>query len=102
MYNFELILTICNHGFAEAVMETAKQNGARGGTILHARGSAMGEVSKFFGISIHPEKDILMIVTQTTTKAAIMKGIVEAHGVKTPAHGICFSVPVEDAIGFNF
>ena len=102
MNKVELILTICNRGFADAIMETAKQNGARGGTILHARGSAMGEVSKFFGITILPEKDILMIVTKAETKVDIMKGIVEAHGVKTPAHGLCLSIPVEDAIGFNF
>jgi hypothetical protein len=102
MNNIELIITICNHGFAEAIMEVAKKNGARGGTILHARGSAMGEVKKFFGITIQPEKDIIMIVCPVTQKQAIMKGIVEEHGVKTPAHSLCFSLPVTDAIGFNF
>jgi hypothetical protein len=102
MYNYELIITICNHGFAEAIVETAKQFGARGGTILHGRGSAMGEVRKFFGITIQPEKDIIMIVCLVSTKETIMKGIVEAHGIRTLAHGLCLSVPVADAIGFNF
>ena len=35
-----LLVTICNNGFADEVMDVAKSVGARGGTILHARGSA--------------------------------------------------------------
>lgn len=35
-----LILAICNSGNADDVMSTAKEAGARGGTIIHARGSA--------------------------------------------------------------
>lgn len=31
-YKHELIIIISNHGFREEIMETAKLNGARGGT----------------------------------------------------------------------
>ena len=40
MSKYDLIIVICNHGFSEEVMETAKSHGARGGTIMHGRGTA--------------------------------------------------------------
>lgn len=35
--NYEVIFAIVNAGFAEDVMDVARENGARGGTILNAR-----------------------------------------------------------------
>ena len=61
--NHEVIFAIVNSGFAEEVMEVAKAQGARGGTILHARGVARKDAEEFFGITIHSEKEILMIIS---------------------------------------
>ena len=36
--NYEVIFAIVNAGFVEDVMDVARENGARGGTILNARG----------------------------------------------------------------
>ncbi|NLD26878.1 MAG: P-II family nitrogen regulator [Acholeplasmataceae bacterium] len=102
MSDIKLILTICNDGFAEEIMEEAKLAGARGGTIMRGRSSAIHEETKFFGITIHPEKDILMIVTKDEDCSAIMKAISNKHGVGTAAHALCFSMPIDETIGFNF
>ena len=45
--NHEVIFAIVNSGFAEDVMEVAKEQGARGGTILNARGVAKEEAAAF-------------------------------------------------------
>ena len=39
-YTHEAILCIVNSGFSEAVMDSAKKAGARGGTVVNARGTA--------------------------------------------------------------
>ena len=39
-FKHEVILCIVNNGFSEAVMDAAREAGARGGTIIHARGTA--------------------------------------------------------------
>ena len=39
-YDHEVIFCIVNSGFSDAVMEAAKEFGARGGTVIHARGPA--------------------------------------------------------------
>lgn len=45
--NHEVIFAIVNAGFAEEVMDVARENGARGGTILNARGVAGQEAAAF-------------------------------------------------------
>ena len=41
---FDLILCIINTGFSDLVMNAAKSEGARGGTIVHARGTGNKEI----------------------------------------------------------
>ena len=60
----ELILTIINRGYADLVMDAAKNAGASGGTIVHARGTGIHEAEKFFGIIVQPEKEIVLILTE--------------------------------------
>lgn len=99
---YELIIAISNHGFSKEIMEAAKQAGARGGTIMHGRSTILEENRKFFGITISPEKDLILIVTVAEKKKDIMIAISSKFGAGTEAHALCFSLPVDDVIGFNF
>ncbi|MDD4000787.1 MAG: P-II family nitrogen regulator [Bacilli bacterium] len=102
MSEVRLIVTISNNGFTDEIMETAKAAGAKGGTILRGRSSAIHEETKFFGITIHPEKDILFIVAPLADMENIMMAIGNKHGAGTEAHTLCFSLPIDNLIGFNF
>lgn len=101
-YKMEVILFVCNHGYAYEAMTEARKAGARGGTIIHGRSSISTEKEKFFGITLHPEKDILLIVCLAEQKNVLMKAMTAKYGVTTEARGLCFSMPVSDAIGFSF
>ena len=59
MNDFVAVLCIINSGFSEVAMDAAKKLGARGGTIIHGRGTAGKEAEKFFNITIQPEKDAI-------------------------------------------
>lgn len=96
-----LIIIICNNGSAEDVMQEARAAGARGGTILRARGSADQNTSQFIGITIQPEKEVILIITKEEEKNDIMRSINAKLGVGTEAHAICFSLPVDGLIGVN-
>lgn len=102
MSEYKLILSISNNGHTDEIMESAKSAGAMGGTTFRGRSSAIHEETKFFGITIHPEKDVLMIVAPQDKTADIMMAISNKHGVGTEAHSLCISLPIEDVIGFNF
>ena len=92
MSKYDLIIVICNHGFSEEVMETAKSHGARGGTIMHGRGTAAHEVKKFFGITISPEKDIILIVVEEQYTNPIMKPSIRTrHQQRTARHLFVFT-----------
>lgn len=98
---YSLILTIVNSGSFDQVMEAAKSAGATGGTLLHARGLGSEEAVKFLGITIQPEKDIVLILAPREKHHAIMEKISHEVGINTPGKGICFSIPVNSALGLG-
>jgi len=98
---FALIITVVNRGHADSVMDTAKDAGAQGGTILHARGCGTHENEKFFGISITPEKDVVLIVVKTEQKQQIMRAITEQAELYKAGKGIIFALPVDDVAGIT-
>lgn len=96
---YELIITIVNRGGFEAVKDAAKAAGARGGTLLHGLGLGGEEAAKFLGISIQPEKDVVLIVVPKDDREKVMEKILETAGLLTENRGICFSLPVDSALG---
>ena len=98
---FVVILCIINNGFSEIAMDAAKHCGARGGTVLHGRGTASKEAEKFFNISIQPEKEIVMILAKNDIKDAILHGLYNSVGSQTPAQGIAFALPVDEVVGID-
>ena len=91
---FELIICIVNAGFSQIVMEAARAAGAKGGTVLRARGSANPEAEEFFNISIQPDKELLMIVVPKDIKDDVFRSIYQDAGLGKDAQGIVFSLPV--------
>ncbi len=97
--NHEVIFAIVNSGFAEDVMEVARQQGVRGGTILNARGVAKEDAAAFFGITLHSEKEILMMVVEKELRDTVLNAIYREMGMAKAAQGIAFSLPVSDVAG---
>ena len=97
--NHEVIFAIVNAGFAEEAMDIARKQGARGGTILNARGVAREKEAAFFGITIHAEKEILMLVVEKNIRDKILNALYQDMGMDKKAQGIAFSLPVSDAAG---
>ena len=98
---FELVVAIVNQGFGDSVMDAARQCGARGGTILNARGTAREEAESKYGIMIHPDKEVVLILANTKIKEKILHAIYEQVGLDTPGQGIAFTMPVDDVVGLT-
>ena len=96
-----MITAIVKKGFYEAAMSAARSAGARGGTVLNARGTGTAETTHFLGVAIEPEKEILLILTETSQRDEIMKAINRAVGLNTPGNGIAIALPVEDVAGLT-
>ena len=100
-YNYEIVLAIANEGYTDRVMDAARSAGARGGTVLHGKGTGSKDAEKFFKVSIASEKEVIMIVAKSSEKAEIMKAIVNQAGTSTEAGAVVMSLPVTAVAGFG-
>ena len=100
-YDYELIMIIANQGATDQVMDAARSAGARGGTVIHGLGTGSKNAEKFYKVSIAAEKEVILIVSAASQKAAIMKAIIEQAGPDTKAGAIAFSLPVSELAGFG-
>ena len=98
---YELIVVISQQGYTDIIMDAAREAGAYGGTIIHAKGTGNAETEKFMGVTIAAEKEIVYIVSKAKEKNAIMKAIMENAGLNSKAKAICFSLPVSDTAGLR-
>ena len=96
----ELIVSICAKGHSDEIMNAAREAGARGGTIVKAKGTAAAGTDKFFGMAISDEKEITYIVAKKDQRSSIMKAIA-GYTYADGAHPIVFSLPVTETAGFR-
>lgn len=100
-YQHEAIFCIVNSGYSDVVMEAAKKLGAGGGTVINARGTAPKDAETIFGITIEPEKEIVMILVPTSIKANVLHALYQEAGLDTPGQGIAFALPVDGVVGLS-
>ena len=98
---YELIIVILNQGYSNIVMDAAREKGAGGGTVIHAKGTGMEKVEQFLGVSIAAEKEMIFLVTKSKGKNEIMKAIMEQAGMNSKAKSIVFSLPVTSTAGLR-
>lgn len=97
----EMIFVIANEGYSDMIMDAARGAGAKGGTVIKARGTGAENTEKFLGFSIAKEKEIHLLVTPAQGRNHIMKAIMEKAGLESKAQAMVFSLPVSHAIGLK-
>lgn len=96
------IYVIADRGLADDVIEVAVKAGGSGATVLHGRGSGIEKRVAIFDMVIEPEKDIIVLVTSPDKKDGIVDAINSAFDLEKTSKGVIFTMPVTDAVGFNF
>lgn len=97
--SYEVIFAIVDSGFADDVMDVARELGVRGGTILNGRGVVKEEAAAFFGITLHADKEILMMVVDKEIRDTVLNAIYKNLDMAKKAKGIAFALPVSDVAG---
>lgn len=100
-FEHELIVVILNEGYTDAVMDAAREAGATGGTVFHAKGTGKDKAEKFYGFSLAEEKDMIYILAHADKKTQIMKKITTECGIGKKPAAICFSLPVSEVAGIR-
>ena len=96
---FDLIVVVVDPENIDTVMDAARPFGARGGTVLHGRRAGIEGGADLLGAAVEPEKDIVAMVVPRAQKLDIMRAVNKEAGAATEAHGVLFSLPVEDLMG---
>jgi nitrogen regulatory protein PII len=99
MLKASLIVSIVRRGWGSSVLQASVKAGARGGTVLHGRGAGINEQEKIFGMSIEPEKEIVLTIVTDDQVDTVLGEIVRAAELKTTGRGIAFVLPVERVVG---
>lgn len=96
---YHAITVIVEKGNAEDVIDAATEAGSKGGTIINARGSGIHETSKVFSMEIEPEKEIVLILSESNTTDAITSSIQKELDIEEPGKGIIFVQDINDTYG---
>ena len=99
MYN--AIYVIVERGKAEDVIDAANKAGARGGTIVNARGSDSQETKKLFSIEIEPEKEKVIIIAKSELKNDIVEALKKHLNIDEPGNGIIYVLDVKEVYGLH-
>lgn len=95
----ELIVVIVEKDMSGEVIDAAKQGGADGATVMYGRGSGIHENARFFGITIEPEKEIVLILVDVSIRNAVLCSIQQKIEIDKPGMGIAFVLDVSKVIG---
>ncbi len=93
------VFVVVDKGKGESVMDVAREAGARGGTIVNARGSGIHETATFLNMEIEPEKEIVLMLIPTALAQNIVVAIRDNLKIDEPGNGILFVQDVKETYG---
>ena len=99
--HFKLIITFVEDDKTDLVLDTSREFGAMGATVInHARGEGIEQSKTFFGLTLETQRDVLLLLVEEHLSRQILEEIAKAGEFDTkPGTGIAFQIDVEDAIG---
>lgn len=99
--HFKLLIAFVQDDKTDLVLDTARQHGAKGATVItSARGEGIKQSKTFFGLTLETQRDVLMFLVEEHLSRYILEKIAKAGEFDSkPGTGIAFQVDVEDAIG---
>jgi nitrogen regulatory protein PII len=96
---FNLVTCVIQRGFANTVAKAAMDAGAKGATILPARGMGMGQILAHLGHAIVPQKEVVTIVCLSNATKAIYDAVIKAGKMDQMGQGIAYTIPIDEVAG---
>jgi nitrogen regulatory protein PII len=99
--HFKLIIIMAEDERTQNILDTAREAGITGCTVLNqARGEGVQPAKTFLGLSIDSHVDVILMLTEEHMSREIMEKVAAAGEFdESPGSGIAFQIDVEDAIG---
>lgn len=93
----DCIMVVTNRGFAEQVIDIARQSGATGATIIHGRGSGEKErvVLPIINVELQPEKEIVLLITNARVSRKVVDSLLSDNVLNTDGQIAVFMSPTD-------
>lgn len=99
--HFKMIVVFVEDDKTDVVMDTAREAGATGATVIQqARGEGLSKSKTFFGLSLETQRDVILFLVEEHLSRHILEeiGRVGLFDDQSGA-GIAVQVDIEDAVG---
>lgn len=96
---YQSVYIIVDRGKGEAAVEAATKAGAKGATIICARGSGIHETNKLFNMEIEPEKEVVLVILRNEITEQVVASIRDELDIIRPGNGIIFVQNVRQVYG---
>lgn len=99
--HFKLIVAFVEDEVTEKLMDTAREAGATGATVINqARGEGLTKQKTFFGLELDTQRDMVMFLVEEHLARKVMEAIGEVADMENRSGGgLAFQLDVEDAVG---
>lgn len=94
------LYVIVDRHMGQKAIHIAQDNGARGATVIHGRGSSETVKSPIFlNMNIEPEKDMVVMLIKKDLEEKIRSEIYKQMDLESQGKGIIYSLPVNNVAG---
>jgi nitrogen regulatory protein PII len=98
---YKSIVAMVKPDLTDTVINSAKEAGATGATIIPASGTGAHEAKTFFGLSLDIRTDVVIFLVGDIIVEPVLTAIKEAGRFNEPGTGIAFVLAVEQTAGFE-
>ncbi len=98
---FKLIVVMVTDEKTNLIIETAREAGATGCTVISsARGEGLKPEKTFLGLTLEGQRDIILMLVEGHMSRQILEVIGELGRFdEEPGTGVAFQIDLEDAVG---
>ena len=99
--HFKMIVVFVEDDKTDKVMDTARESGATGATVLNqARGEGIKKNKTFFGLSLEAQRDVILFLVEEHLSRHILEEIGRVgHFDDQSGTGMAVQIDIEDAVG---
>lgn len=101
--DFKMIIALVSDDYTDKVIDTAREMGATGSTVITSgRGSGLKESKTFFGLTFEGQIDMVLFIVEQHLSRDIMEAIATCAGLEEKSGaGVVVQIDIEDAIGLK-
>jgi len=97
----EMIVAMINRGYADFVIDAARDAGATGATVLYGRGGVNSKAAQLNGVKIQTEKEVILILVDKKIRQKVMQEISDRTHLQEQGNGMSFCIPVNSIMGLT-